>query len=457
MHKAGKPHLAVEPLEARDVPAVTATLSGTSLVVEGTNGNDSIVVRQDGSRVTVDGLNIRDRWTDVSGVDVSRVRQVVVRAQGGNDTVNLTTLQVPTLVWGGSGNDRIYGGSGHDVVYGDQGADTIVGGAGDDWLVGGDESDQVWGGAGNDWITGDGGDDFLSGDEGDDSLSGGDGRDTLSGGAGDDQLNGHGFGIGLADARQNFDTYRDDFDLWHPAATGAGPATPLQKGELDDPGYLSALSALGPADVRAAIRVVTRGTYDVYLAGDRRTVRVTFDGSWTDNDPKPAGGSAPDFSLILMHRARLIALGLDPNRYYSNADWDALNARTGGRLYDPADALRQFTGRGVARSTPAQADFDALKAKLDQGAAAVAYSFHSATRTANPAGVMGNTDYAVRRLFTDSSGRKWVELYNPLGTDSGNGRLMDNAPGAVKMNDGVVTLTWDDFRRSSNFTALVVA
>jgi hypothetical protein len=70
---------------------------------------------------------------------------------------------------------------------------------------------------------------------------------------------------------------------------------------------------------------------------------------------------------------------------------------------------------------------------------------------------MANTSYAVRRVFTDSSGRQWVELGNPLGTDRGDGSLVDNAPGAIRQNDGIVTLSWYDFQRSSNFTALYVA
>ena len=94
---------------------------------------------------------------------------------------------------------------------------------------------------------------------------------------------------------------------------------------------------------------------------------------------------------------------------------------------------------------------------MDRGAAAVAYSYKSNTRTSNSAGLMGDTTYMVHRLFTDSRGKQWVELCNPLGTDTSNGRLLDNAAGAVHQNDGVITISWDDFRRSSNFTTLYVA
>ncbi len=457
--KASRTLLSVEALEGRDVPT-TASLYGSTLTIDGTNRDDWLIVRQQGSQISVDGVRIRDGWQQATSISALRVRQVVIHAYAGNDTVNFATLKLPAMVWGGAGNDRVYSGNGDDIVYGDQGNDTILGSSGDDWLVGGDGNDQIWGGAGNDWITGDAGNDWISGDAGNDSLSGGDGQDTLSGGSGADLLDGHGFGIGSAFADRNFDVYQDEFDLWRPIPTSFATATTfplLQKGQLESTGFLAALAALSPAVVKADIRVIAKGTYDVYLPGDRRAIRVTFDGRWTDNDPKPFGGSDPGFAMILLSRARLISLGIDPSRYYSKADWDSLNTRTGGRLYDAADALRQFTGRGVSRSSPYSPDFTSLKYRLDHGAAAVAYSFRASKRTANSAEVIGDTNYVVRRLFVDSRGVQWVELYNPLGTDVGDGRLMDRAPGATRQDDGIVTMTWADFRRSTNFTTLYVA
>jgi RTX calcium-binding nonapeptide repeat (4 copies) len=461
MSKAPKPRrpvLSVQALEGRDVPA-TAALYGSTLIIDGTSGHDSIVVRQDSSRITVDGTSIRDGWRTASYLDAPRVRQVVVRAHNGDDTINLSTLRVDSMVWGGWGNDRVYGGSADDTAYGDQGNDTVLGASGNDWLVGGDGFDQVFGGAGNDWVTGDNGDDRLYGDAGNDSLSGGEGRDFLSSGAGDDELDGHGFGLGRADAAKNFDTYQNEFDLWRPvpATMTAGAPPVLKKGELDNPGYLAALGALSLGDVKAAVKVVARGTYDVYLAGDRRTIRVTFDGTWTDTDPMPAADSSAAFAMILLNRARLISFGIDPARSYSDAEWNALNDRTGGKLYDPVHALRQFTGRGVATLYPPGTTFTTVKTALDRGAAAVAYSFRASTRTPNSFGIAGDTSYVLRRLFTDARGRQWAELYNPTGSDVGNGKLLDYLPGAVQQNDGIITIPWDDFRRSSNFTALYVA
>jgi Ca2+-binding RTX toxin-like protein len=453
--KPRRPQLGVERLEGRDVPT-TASLLGSTLTVDGTDKGEYISVRLDGWQVRVSDAAIRDGRTYVSAIDASRVHQVVVHGLGGDDTINLSGIKVPTMIWGGAGSDRIYGGSGGNVVYGDQGNDTIVGGSGNDWLVGGDGTDSISGGAGNDWITGDDGDDRLFGDAGDDTIAGGAGKDLLSGGSGADQFDGHGFGLGLASAAQNFDTYQDEFDLWRPLP----PSTPtaiLPKGDLADPGYLAALNAISLSDMKANIKVVAKGQYDVTLPGDRRTIRVTFDGTWNDNDPMPVGGSTPSFAAILLNRARLISYGLDPNRYYSKADFDTQNTRSGNRLYSAADALRQFTGRSVSTQTPSRVDFMTLQSQINRGVAAVVYSYAATTRTANWAGVIGDTTYTVRRLFTDSAGRKWVELGNPLGTDRGDGSLMDNAPGAVRQNDGIVTMDWATFQRSTNFATLYVA
>ena len=455
MTKPGKPcRLRLESLESREVPA-TAVLSAGVLTIDGTAQADTITVRQSGSKITVDGTTIRDRGASRSSIDVSSVRRIVVRGGRGDDTIYLAGVTPPAMIWGGLGNDRITAGRGNSTVYGDPGNDTIYGGAGNDHLSGGDGDDVIFGGSGNDWITGDGGNDRLYGDSGDDVIDGGDGKDYLRGGSGADLLNGHGFGVGRADAAKNFDTYNDDFDFRTPVGT-AKLAGPLRKGEFDNPGYIAALNAIAATDVRGLIKSLGGHDYDVYLPGDRTHVRVTFDGTWTDNDPMPAATAAPSFAVILLNRARLQSFGIDPARYYSDADQTAQDARFRGKLFDPANALRQFTGRGVSTLSPARADFDVLKAKLDRGALAVAASFRSTRPIANRTGIMPNNDYSVRRLFVDASGPQWVELWNPSGTDA-NGRLVDRAPGTIRRDDGVVTLSWDDFRRSGNFTTVFVA
>ena len=61
--------------------------------------------------------------------DVSEVR---VRAHGGNDVVNASTLTKLLTVWGGDGNDTLTGGTAADVLEGGSGNDVLSGGVGDD-------------------------------------------------------------------------------------------------------------------------------------------------------------------------------------------------------------------------------------------------------------------------------------------------------------------------------------
>ncbi len=143
---------------------------------------------------------------------------------------------LPTLMYGGDGNDYIRGGAANDLLWGEEGSDEliagdgvddirggedddsldagggddvivigeagndiIIGGDGNDVLIGGDDDDRVSGDAGDDVVTGDDGDDNVSGgdgddvvtgDDGDDNVSGGDGIDTVRGGLGDDRVSG---------------------------------------------------------------------------------------------------------------------------------------------------------------------------------------------------------------------------------------------------------------------------
>ena len=78
-----------EQLEARDVPAVSLSLSAAGVLsVNGTISNDSITVRESGGRISVSGVS----RTYYAG----NVNSLVVNAGKGNDTVNLYGL---TSAW----------------------------------------------------------------------------------------------------------------------------------------------------------------------------------------------------------------------------------------------------------------------------------------------------------------------------------------------------------------------
>ena len=214
--------VAAEVLEIRQVPAATAVLQAGVLTITGSNQDDNIVVTKTGTKLAVSGVT--------ATFTASSVRSIVVNAGGGDDTVDLTAVSVPTKVSGGTGNDSLIGGSGNDTLVGDAGNDVLTGNAGNDSLDGGAGLDLVSeaananfvmtnsqltgagtdqlksielarlaGGGGNNSINasnfsgsvtldGGAGNDSLVGGSAADSLVGGDGNDTLVGNGGNDTL-----------------------------------------------------------------------------------------------------------------------------------------------------------------------------------------------------------------------------------------------------------------------------
>lgn len=144
----------------------TVVRRGPHIVIYGTWGNDDVSVSTDTRKVYVE-VNNRSTafWR-------SQVRGAVFFwGYGGNDKFSNFYSNLPSVAFGGPGNDRLYGGSNADFFRGEDGDDFLDGDAGNDSLVGGS------------------GNDYLRGGDGGDSLSGGQGRDWLFGGAGNDYLN----------------------------------------------------------------------------------------------------------------------------------------------------------------------------------------------------------------------------------------------------------------------------
>lgn len=150
--------------------------SGTTLTVNRTSGDDTIVVSGKSSSVSVT-INGRP----MTGSPFSSVTKVIVNAGDGNDHVDLSRLFVNATANGGFGNDVLIGTDGNDVLNGEAGDDTLDGRGGDDHLLGGD---------GNDLLTGGQGVDVLEGEDGVDTLNSTDGiADVLlDSGAGKDDV-----------------------------------------------------------------------------------------------------------------------------------------------------------------------------------------------------------------------------------------------------------------------------
>jgi hypothetical protein len=82
---------------------------------------------------------------------------------GAGDDVFINNTSLPSVAWGGEGNDTLRGGAGEDTLYGGFGDDILYGGAGDDTLFGEDGDDGLFGGLGTNTLYGGNGDDrFLT-------------------------------------------------------------------------------------------------------------------------------------------------------------------------------------------------------------------------------------------------------------------------------------------------------
>ena len=117
------------------------------------------------------------------------VQRLILRGRGGDDEI-VNETDLPALIFGGPGDDRLVGGSGEDSIRGGMGVDVLLGGDGDDYLEGGDGDDVIGGGDGDDLLSGGLGNDTLNGRRGDDELVGAGGADVLVGGEGRDQHDG---------------------------------------------------------------------------------------------------------------------------------------------------------------------------------------------------------------------------------------------------------------------------
>ena len=147
------------------------TIGGTAgdgaadiVIVNGTNGNDTIQVLGSGTTFAVAGLSATVLVTNSEGANDS----LVVKALGGNDNVNAST----TAALGGIVKLTIDGGAGDDALIGSRGDDVLFGGDGNDFIFGDDGNDRAEMGAGDDvfqWNPGDG----------NDTIEGQDGKDTM--------------------------------------------------------------------------------------------------------------------------------------------------------------------------------------------------------------------------------------------------------------------------------------
>ena len=109
------------------------------VIVNGTSGNDAIVVAGNASGTSVLGLAA---LVNITGADAT-IDRLTVNAQAGDDVVDASGLSADAILLTENGGD------GNDVLIGGAGNDTLSGGAGDDVLIGGPGQDVLDGGSGD--------------------------------------------------------------------------------------------------------------------------------------------------------------------------------------------------------------------------------------------------------------------------------------------------------------------
>ena len=130
-------------------------LGQTILVIVGTQGADTIVVRETCSDEL--SIRIRDRESSlrIRGRVDGDVNHILVFALDGNDQVVIDDdVDVDAEIWGGRGNDYLEGGEGNDIIWGGAGNDVLFGGEGRDILIGGTGADNMVGDAQDDILIG---------------------------------------------------------------------------------------------------------------------------------------------------------------------------------------------------------------------------------------------------------------------------------------------------------------
>jgi uncharacterized protein (TIGR03118 family) len=129
---------------------VSATLHDGVLTIDGSRGDDNIMVLPIGRRISV-----LAGFKQIGSFAPSSIDTIEVFGATGNDSILVSPLiKTDTLIDGGMGNDKIFGGGGPNILLGGPGDDTIVGGIHRDILIGGDGRDTLIGSLGDDILVG---------------------------------------------------------------------------------------------------------------------------------------------------------------------------------------------------------------------------------------------------------------------------------------------------------------
>ena len=431
---AKKRAMQVESLEDRKLMAVmsikfdySSTFDTKQVWISGDNRASDVSVSLTGGKIVVkDAINGFNQSLSSSGI------KAVVFSGGSNiDKVfaSIGTLQL--RAYGYSGNDIFKGGSGNDILEGGAGNDTLFGNDGNDKLMGGDGTDTLYGGYGDDVLNGGAGVDKLRGESGNDTF-----RRSLSG---------SGFNLGGNPEEDREDeqadipvevsgsflhdsTARDSY--WH-----------VEQQSTPTCSFLAALAARAERtndsnDLVKAIRYdASTDKYGVKIVVNGKATTQWVNGDWTENrDP---GGK---MWVTIYQKAYLQAWGVNTRdvdgRLLPESKW---TSSKGTGWQNTSNALAAISPGESKYTSIANSDAATLRSQIydTKVNGLVAGSKDSGTS----ANVLSNHAYMIFDCFKENGVWK-VKLYNPWG--------QDNTSSTDGKNDGMVTLTWSQFK--SNFT-----
>jgi Ca2+-binding RTX toxin-like protein len=147
----GADNITVDELSATDLVNVNTDLfaagnaddaQADNVIVNGTNGDDVVIVSGSANDATVQGLHTQ---VTLAGA-FSALDRITVNALDGDDVVEASLLGVtPAQLTanGGNGDDVLIGGEGNDALNGEAGDDVLIGGPGIDILDGGPDDNVV--------------------------------------------------------------------------------------------------------------------------------------------------------------------------------------------------------------------------------------------------------------------------------------------------------------------------
>lgn len=391
-----------------------------------------------------------DRPSDIS-VSLTGNKIVVKDAFNGFNQ-SLSSSGVQAVVFSGGNNvDKIFAsiGSLQLRAYGYGGNDVFKGGAGNDLLSGGSGNDTLYGFDGNDKLMGADGKDSLYGGSGEDVLNGGAGVDTLRGESGNDtfrrSITGTGFTLSSSPEEDGEDTQADipvevSGSFLHDS-TARDSFWHVDQQSSPTCSFLAALAARAERtnDANDLVKAIKYNAdtdmYGVKIVVNGKATTQWVNGDWTENrDP---GGK---MWVTIYQKAYLQAWGVNSRdadgRLLPESKWTSTK---GTGWSNPGNALDAISPGGSKYTSIGNADAATLRSQIyNTNVHGLVASSKDSGTTAN---IVSNHAYMIYDCFTENGVWK-VRLYNPWGRD--------NTSSTDGKNDGMVTLSWTQFK--SNFT-----